>query len=171
MRILSIDPGCKNLAVADLEKSQDTGRVSINSVDLVDLKAKGISAIVASGTKWLSTKLKDGGVSYHTIVIETQIGPNQTQKCLASALQATGVCHGVTVIFRTAYWKLKQIPGYVKKMPYRDRKKLAVRNFIIRISEKEFDIDEKIVLAFQDRKKQDDIADSCLQGYFYLLSR
>jgi len=169
MRILSIDPGYKNLAVADLEKLE-TGRVIIHSVDLIDLKVKGIGPIVSAGSKWLFEKISTSPHTYHKIIIESQVGPNQTQKCLASALQAVGVCCSVPALFRTAVWKLKQIPGYVKKMPYRERKKLAVRNFLIRISNKEFDIDESIVVAFQNKKKQDDIADSCLQGYFYLLS-
>ena len=169
MRILSIDPGRKNLAVADLEKEDD--RVRIISVDLVDLKVKKISAVVAAGTAWLSDKITSGGVQYDVIVIETQIGPNSTQKCLASALQATGVCHGIHVVFKTAIWKLNQLSGYVKKMSYRDRKKLAIRHFLMKVTDKEFDIDKQIVLDFQDRKKQDDIADSCLQGFLYLLSR
>jgi hypothetical protein len=133
-------------------------KISANKIDLVSI---GIAL-----KKELDLRFVNVAEIDH-VVIENQISPIATRmKTIQGMLMQYFIMRGVhSISFASAINKLKAFTDKKKKISYKDRKKIGIEI----TSEIIHDIkDIKWFDYFNTHKKKDDLADSFLQGVWYL---
>jgi hypothetical protein len=153
IRILEyLIPFCKNNYLCNIPKT------NANNVDLVSI---GIEM-----KKQLDEILKDIKIDY--VIIENQISPIANRmKTIQGMIAQYFIMKDVTnIFFISAQNKLKEYTD--KQMDYKDRKKLGIeitREFLINN-----ECDEMYNI-FEKHKKKDDMADSLLQGLWFIKNK
>jgi len=132
---------------------------SANSVDLISM---GISLQNEFNTLLESTQIKH-------VVIENQISPIATRmKTLQGMIAQYFIMKGIeSIIFASSINKLKAFVLPDVKTAYKDRKKLSVE-----ITEGILNLNNiNWLLFFNKNNKKDDLADSFLQGLWYIQTK
>lgn len=147
----------------EIEKEK---KVSANKIDLVSI---GIALKKELDTRFINFYCFD---DIDHIVIENQISPIATRmKTIQGMLMQYFIMRGINSIsFASAINKLKAFTDKKKKVSYKDRKKLGIE-ITSEIIEKIKDVKIKDINCsdyFKTHKKKDDLADSFLQGVWYL---
>jgi hypothetical protein len=148
--------------IANKHAIVEEAKVSANKMDLVSI---GLAIKKALDSRFVSVD------DIAHIVIENQISPIATRmKTIQGMLMQYFIMRGITSLtFASAINKLKAFTDKKKKISYKDRKKLGI------------DVTAKLVNElpllknawtdyFKNHQKKDDLADSFLQGVWYLQS-
>ena len=138
-------------------------KASANKMDLVSI---GIAI-----KKEFDTRFAEELMNINHIVIENQISPIATRmKTIQGMLMQYFIMQGVpSITFASAINKLKAFTDKKKKISYKDRNKLGIEVTAKIIADVPQSSNEWSAY-FKTHKKQDDLADSLLQGIWYLQS-
>jgi len=155
MRVLSIDPGSKNLGLCILERT-DSGD-TIVFWNVVEVPTEAVKLRNA-----LDSLLE--GMSYDHVVIERQ-PPHAGMNRLQHLFEMYFVMKDKPVSIMDARTKLKYIHA-PSKMTYRERKAISV-DAVKRYLETSADRHEDALKLFETVAKKDDYSDALLQALAY----
>lgn len=176
MRVLSVDVGCRNLGVCEIETGDDAGGLpfSIGAWDVVSTCDSGglrdaIPGVVEAMRELLAGT---GGEGWDAVVIENQPAvKNPTMKAVQVAIHAFVATTGCSPVVHWAGAGGKNAVADTilrsgrQSMGYRESKKRSVDAALALLQDFGLSEHSRTILG---RKKRDDLADSLLQGVHFV---